>query len=246
MKKTQKKSSASKKERGILAVKTLVLLVLILIMTACTAAKEKPSVVQPITQPLAYQQPPPNYSNPGSIYSTSTYRSLYEDGRARRVGDIVVINVIESSTASQSANTETNRESTLDAGVSALFGVTSLFNVPIGANQPSLGISSTNDFEGDGSTNRNSNISATLAARVINVLGNGLMEIEAVREIKVNNETQFMVVTGLVRTRDISPDNTIASTQIANAKIEYYGEGVISAKQKPGWLIRFLDAISPF
>ncbi len=227
--------------------KTLALGISLLTLNACTAASESPQITQPVAQPLVYQEPAPHYNNPGSIYNASTYRSIYEDGRARRVGDIVVINVMETSFASQSADTTTNRETTMEAGITSLFGVTSLFNqIPIGAGEPGVGLDSSSEFEGDGSTNRTSSISATLAARVINVLGNGLMEIEAVREIKVNNETQYMVVTGLVRSRDISPTNTIDSTQIANAKIEYYGQGVISAKQKPGWLVRFLDAVSPF
>lgn len=215
-------------------------------LVGCSASSQSPQITQPVVQPMTYREPAPTYSNPGSIYSGNSYRSLYEDGRARRVGDIVTINVMENSTASQSATTSTTKESTANSGITSLFGMTSLFGVPIGGAAPLLGVASTNEFDGDGSTSRQNTISATLAARVINVLSDGNMHIEAVREIKVNNETQFMVVSGIIRTRDISTANTIASTQIANAKIEYYGQGILSEKQKPGWLIRFLDAISPF
>lgn len=214
----------------------------------CSAASQNPQVTQPVMQSMSYQEPAPQYNNPGSIYSANTYRSLYEDSRARRVGDIVTINVSETSSAEQTANTTTSRESDVSGGISSLFGFSKIgvggFSVPLGSDM--LGISSQNDFTGDGTTSRDNTISASLAARVINVLSNGNLEIEAVREIKVNSETQFMVVSGIIRTRDISASNTISSTQIANAKIELYGEGVLSAKQKPGWLVRFLDFISPF
>lgn len=219
-----------------------------LFVTGCSAASQNPQVTQPVMQSMTYREPAPQYNNPGSIYSANTYRSLYEDGRARRVGDIVTINISETSSASQTANTTTSRESDVSGGISSLFGFSKIgvgaFSVPLGSDM--LGISSENDFTGDGSTSRDNTITASLAARVINVLSNGNLEIEAVREIKVNEETQFMVVSGIIRTRDISASNTISSTQIANAKIEYYGQGVLSAKQKPGWLVRFLDFISPF
>ena len=221
------------------------LLILLGSLTGCSASSQSPAITQPIVQPMTYREPAPGYSNPGSLYSGNTYRSLYEDGRARRVGDIVTINVMENSTASQSATTSTKRESDVTGGISGLFGRTQLFGIPIG-DQPLIGVASTSDFDGDGSTSRDNTISATLAARVIGVLAGGNMQIEAVREIKVNDETQFMLVTGIVRTRDISTANTIASTQIANAKIEYYGQGILSAKQKPGWLVRFFDAVTPF
>lgn len=219
-----------------------------LFATGCSAASQSPEVTQPVMQSMSYREPVPQYNNPGSIYNANTYRSLYEDSRARRVGDIVTINISETSSASQTANTTTNRESDVSGGISSLFGFSKIgvggFSIPLGSDM--LGISSENDFTGTGSTSRNNTVTASLAARVINVLSNGNLEIEAVREIKVNAETQFIVVTGIVRTQDISASNTISSTQIANAKIEYYGQGVLSAKQKPGWLVRFLDFISPF
>ena len=214
-------------------------------LTGCSASSQSPEITQPVIQPMTYREPAPNYANPGSIYSGNSYRSLYEDGRARRVGDILTINVMENSTASQSATTSTKKETDVTGGITSLFGYNSLLNIPVGET-PLIGIASTSDFDGDGSTSRDNSISATLAARVINVLSDGNLQIEAVREIKINDETQFMLVTGIVRTRDISPANSIPSTQIANAKIEYYGQGILSAKQKPGWLVRFFDAVTPF
>lgn len=217
-----------------------------LCMSGCSAGREAPKVTQPVMQPAVYQEPAPTYDNPGSLYNPNQFRSIYEDGRARRVGDIVTINVIEQQSGSQEVTTDATRDNTHSLTVSALANRNSLFGIPIGASSPIFDASSSSDFSGDAESTRNSTITATLAARVINVLPDGNLQIEAVREITLNNETQFMVVTGIIRARDISASNTIASTQIANAKIEYYGQGVLSQKQKPGWLSRFLEMISPF
>lgn len=214
------------------------------LMTGCTGTRQAPKITQPVIQPQTYQEPA-TY-NPGSLYNPNQYRSLYEDGRARRVGDIVTINVIEQQSGTQEVTTDATRTNTTSTTIAALGKRNSFFGFPIGANNPLFEASSASDLQGDAETTRNNNITATLAARVINVLPDGNMEIEAVREITLNNETQYMVVTGLIRARDIAANNTIASTQIANAKIEYYGQGVLSQKNKPGWLTRFLEMISPF
>lgn len=215
-------------------------------MSGCSATKEAPKVTEPVMQPNYYQEPAPTYDNPGSLYNPNQYRSIYEDGRARRVGDIVTINIVEQQSGTQEVTTDASRDSRTSATFGALLGRNSLFGIPIGANSPIFDGTSTSDFQGDAETTRNNTITATLAARVINVLPDGNLQIEAVRETTLNNETQYMVVTGIIRARDITAQNTIASTQIANAKIEYYGQGVLSQKNKPGWLTRFLEMISPF
>lgn len=219
----------------------------VLALAGCTAAEQKPTIIQPVTQPMAYRDPAPTYSNPGSIFSDGDAQFLFDDHRARRVGDIVLVNVVESASAANEASTDTNRDSKSEYGVSALFGRTSipLFGGNVGSN-PVLGTKTKKEFSADGSTTRNNKVSATVAARVVNVLPDGLLRIEGARETKVNNETQYLVVAGLIRSRDVASDNSVLSTQIADAHISYYGQGVIADKQKPGWLTRLLDTIWPF
>lgn len=216
------------------------------VLSACGPSQN--SLVQPVPQPMAYQEPPAAYSNPGSLFSSSNARYLYEDSRARKVGDIVMVNIMEASSGSSTASTETDRESTQNMGITGFFGMEKIpiLGIPLDGGVPILETSSTREFSGSGSTSRENVVSATIASRVLNVMPDGLMHIEGVREIKVNNEIQYMMVAGLIRAQDISPTNTISSNQMANAKIEFYGEGIISDRQKPGWLTRFLDVISPF
>ena len=104
----------------------------------------------------------------------------------------------------------------------------------------------TNSFDGSGETSRDESMTASITARVIDVLPNGTLVIQGSREIKVNNENQRITLSGLIRPVDISPDNTILSSYVANARIEYSGSGSVSDKQRPGWLTRFVDFIWPF
>lgn len=97
-----------------------------------------------------------------------------------------------------------------------------------------------------GETKRESNLKAVVGVRVVKVLPNGIMQVEGAREMRINEETQILVVRGLIRPQDIQPDNTITSNYLANAKIEYFGQGVLADKQRPGWLTRILDNIWPF
>ncbi len=222
----------------------LALLCIAFSLSACTAAEEKPSPIMPITQPLSYNEPVQTYSNPGSLFQASTMVDLYQDSRARKVGDVVIINIVENNNASNSADTSSDKSTSRDLSVGALFGQNA---IPLlGAVGDSMvNYSASNDFSGSGSTSRSNTITATVAARVVKVMSDGLLHVEGIRETRVNNEKQYIVVRGLVRSRDINPDNTLLSTHLADAQIEYYGSGIVNDSQKPSWLARLVDSISP-
>jgi flagellar L-ring protein precursor FlgH len=224
-----------------------VIVSLVFLLGGCTAAQQQPTPIIPVVQPMAFQDPPPSYNNPGSIFDERNASMLFADSRARRVGDIVQVHVVESSSGTNTANTTSNRTSATEFSVNSLFGMSTmpLVNTPIGEG-PAVSTASTREFEGKGSTTRKNTVTATVAARVVNVMPDGLMRIEGVRETKVNSETQYLVVAGLIRSRDVAADNSIMSTQIADAHIEYYGKGIVSDRQKPGWLSRLLDTLWPF
>jgi len=103
-----------------------------------------------------------------------------------------------------------------------------------------------NDFEGSGETTRNGFLTATITARVVDVLGNGNLAIEGKREVVINEEKREILVQGIVRPRDLDYNNSVASSLIADAKIIYTGVGIVSEKQKPGWMARIVDAVWPF
>lgn len=227
---------------------------LALVLLAGCATSSKTPMPTPVLTPPVAEAPAPQ-DNPGSLFTPSDANYLYGDTRARNVGDVVIVEIVEVAKATNKADTTADRASSVEMGVTNWFGKNDARLLPFGpslglvgkvGDTPMIGASSSSKFEGTGETKRESNVSATLAARVVRVMPGGLMEVEGAREVKVNNETQVIVVRGLVRSQDISPSNTIASTHMADAKIEYYGQGVLADKQRPGWMTRLLDNIWPF
>lgn len=157
---------------------------------------------------------------------------LYADSRARAVNDLVTIHVIESVSGGGRADANLGKQSSISAGLDA-------FGYSPGALSAGFGTS----FEGGGSTARASELSAVLTARVAEVLPNGNLVLEGVREIDINGERQVIVLTGVVRPFDIGPHNVVASTAIGQMRIRYFGRGVIRDNLQPGWLVRFLSRI---
>ncbi len=179
---------------------------------------------------------------------------LYADSRARRVGDIVLIKIVENTKAKHKADTSAGKTSGIELGVSSFLGrgtfsplvVGSIAAGDVSEDTPLIGASSSSDLSATGETKRENYVTTTIGARVIQVLPNNILQIAGAREIRVNDETEYMVITGLVRSSDVLSDNSVLSTQLAESNISYFGKGVLADKQKPGWLTRLLDNLWPF
>jgi flagellar L-ring protein precursor FlgH len=173
---------------------------------------------------------------------------LFINPKARRIGDVVTIRIVEASSASNKADTNTARKSSLSAGIDGFFNAEKRFP----ADQPFFNPFSrvrgdlTSSFDGKGKTTRSGDLTAYITARIIGVLPNGNLTIAGTREVTVNNETQLISLMGIIRSRDISPENVILSTYISDAKIVYSGSGIVQDRQRPGWLTRIFDTIWPF
>ncbi|MEZ4598776.1 MAG: flagellar basal body L-ring protein FlgH [Syntrophotaleaceae bacterium] len=185
--------------------------------------------------------------SPGSLWTTSR-GSLFGDVKATQVGDILTVAIFEKASASREATTSTGRSSSMDAGIDNFFGLENNLAKLSSSIDPSklVGTSYENDFNGSGSTSRREDLVATLTTRVVEVYPNGNLRIEGGKTVTVNNEDQIIVLTGIVRPNDISPQNIVNSKNVLDAKIAYTGKGVISDKQKPGWMVRILDNVWPF
>ena len=216
-------------------------LLLPLLLAGCahqSAEVQTPSFDEQIPKPQM------NYAS-GSLWQASS-SGLAEDVKARRRGDIVTVVISEQASASKQASTGTSRSSSMSAGIPNLLG---LEKTPVKgwmdlANL--LNASFSSKFDGSGSTSRAETLQATMSTKVVEALPNGNLMIEGRRNVKVNNEDQIIMLTGTVRSRDVNADNTISSSLIADAKINYSGKGIISDRQKPGWLMNVLDAVWPF
>jgi len=183
--------------------------------------------------------------------------SIYEDRKARRVNDLVTINVVENIAGSGSAETKTSRESSADFGMTDLFGMNLDFNIhklPLingmykGANvfTPTVKGNASSSFDGKGDTSRAGKLLGIITAKVVEVMPNGTLVIESRKDLTINNEKQILVLRGMIRPDDVQPDNSIQSSYVADAEIFFVGNGVIQDKQKPGWLTRFFDQVWPF
>jgi len=184
--------------------------------------------------------------NPGgSLYSDSAQNLfLFRDFKARSVGDILTIQIEESSTAINSADTKTEKKGEVSLRFPSFFG---LENKTDSINFGSLlAGSGALNFAGKGSTSRTGQLEAFVSARVTQVFPNGDLCIEGVKEVTVNRERQVLRIRGIVRPRDVSANNVVLSTEIANMEVVFDGKGTVSDANKPGFLFKLFNWISLF
>ncbi|ADU65917.1 flagellar L-ring protein [Desulfurispirillum indicum S5] len=177
----------------------------------------------------------------GSLWSDTNVTSIYFlDQKARRINDIITVRVVESSSASNSGNVATSRDSSVN------MGVTSVLGKERGSLNPAVQANAGNSFAGSGQLQKADNITATVSTRIVKVLNNGNMVLRGKREIMIDNEKQMLFVSGVIRPEDIDADNTVMSSALADAQIMYTGSGALAASRKPGWGTTFLNTIWPF
>lgn len=234
-------------------------LALLLLTALCgcagPAATQTPTLVKPQgagpRMPASYLAPAPAE---GSLW-TAGGDLLFADVKARNIGDTVTIDIIENTSSSIDANTTADRSSSIDASIDSTLGyMQALYaknrylgrDLEGGLTGQLFKAQMDNEFEGKGTSDRSGRITASIGARVTEVLPNGDLVLFGRREMKVNNEVQFIVVSGVARPEDVDSDNRVKSVYLADARIEYYGQGVLADKQKPGWGTRVIDHIWPF
>ncbi len=219
------------------------LAVLPLLLQGCTSA---PAVSSKIVVPPL---PPPKTI--GSLWQEENGRAyLYEDLRAMRMGDVLTIKIVEKHKGSKSADTAAQRESTIENSLAGsgmgYLGIPGLRISDEARRGFGIDASSKNKFGGKGATSREGTLTGTISVIVTEVLPNGDLRIEGRRDVTVNSEKQLMTIAGIVRRVDVDTKNTVLSSAIADAKIEYSGLGVLDDVQRPGWLVRILDWVYPF
>jgi flagellar L-ring protein precursor FlgH len=222
-------------------------LFLIIILSIFSGCAEKRDLVQ--KDPPIYTAPPQPSPAKGSIWvGESASNTLFADKKARYVNDIVTIVISEVSQGTNKASTDTSRSSDSTAGIDAFLGLDHSIlsrNAGMGS-KIEIGGSSSSNLKGTGNTTRGGQLEAVITARVIRVLDNGNLVIEGRRQLTVNEEDQYIIITGVIRPEDISSDNSIASQYIADARIVYTGQGIINDKMRPGWMTRIVDWVWPF
>lgn len=170
----------------------------------------------------------------GSLWNEDS-SSLYVDFKARKVGDLLTIVVLESTVAAAKAETKTSKSES----ASTTAGIGPLLKIFL----PELGASGKADSSGTGSTTRSGSLTTRLSVVVVEALPNGVLKVEGTRSVQINGETQRLVLTGLVRIKDIRADNTVFSTQVANAQIQFEGKGPIGSRQREGLITKLFKLL---
>ncbi|HEX3698109.1 MAG TPA: flagellar basal body L-ring protein FlgH [Polyangia bacterium] len=167
---------------------------------------------------------------------------LFTDARALRVNDLVVVKIEEVADAKRSANTDLTRESDSSAQITAFLGLLSKLK----GIDPSIGGASTGHLKADGQSGRSEYLTATVPAVVRKVLSNGNLFVEGHRVVLVNAEEQHFYISGVVRPIDIDQENSVKSSMVADAEIEFVGSGVLTDNQHQGWFQRYFGWLWPF
>ena len=181
----------------------------------------------------------------GSLWPADDHVFFYADKKALRMGDILTVRIIESTQANNTADTDLSRNSSASASLSTFFGKKKFLNL-FKLSEDLLATTSENSHQGAGVTTRSGQLTATMTAVVREVLPNGNLVVQGTREVLVNHEQQFMTLTGVVRPQDVSRDNIVLSTQLADANISIGGLGVVADKQRSGWGTWLFDLVWPF
>ncbi len=188
--------------------------------------------------------PGQSQSTPGSTYSeTGRYSDLASDLRARRVGDTITIIVSDRLNATSEGRSASSRQSSANSSISSLLGKPS----PLSALANLATLTGTTKLDGTGSTNRSNVLTSTLSGRVVEVLPNGDLVVQATKEIAVNSEKHHLAVRGIVRWNDVSANNHVRSDRIGMMSIQLNGKGLVSDSiRRPNIVYRILMGILPF
>ena len=172
----------------------------------------------------------------GAIYHPSSHRGLFEDRRARLVGDLLTIQIQEKTTARSSSNSSVDRKGSVDGSISRLPFVPQTSSL-----MPKLGVAgeSSNTFEGKGATGSENLFTGTITVTVVEVLPNGNLVVSGEKQVGINQNVETLRFSGVVNPATVQPGNTVPSAQVADARLEVRGTGDIDRAQTTGWLSRF-------
>jgi flagellar L-ring protein FlgH len=216
------------------------------VLAGCDTVSETLNKRPPVdvAQPTAVRPPdmPVAHVNNGSLFHTSQYRPLFENHRARLVGDTITVQIVEKISATQKSTSSIDKSGAVSGAVTAIPGLSANSFTPTRA---SVGATSSNTFAGKGSTENSNDFAGTITATVIEVLPNGHLVISAEKQIGVNHNVDVLRFSGQIDPLSIQPGNSVASAQIANVRIEHRGKGQTADAQGIGWLGRFFLNVLP-
>jgi flagellar L-ring protein precursor FlgH len=203
-----------------------------LLLGACATVSPRVSFEDARPQPVPIPQPQ-GMPSEGAIFSDGAGIALFEDAKARNIGDLVTILLIERTQAQKSAETSTTKDSSVDVTDITVLGRS------VGVN---TGINGSRSSAGSGESKQSNQLSGSLTAVVVGRLPNGLLQVRGEKQIELNQGSETMFIDGVVRPIDILANNTVSSDRVANARVSYKGRGALADANAQGWLSRFFNS----
>ena len=214
-------------------------------LAGCNSTPQPPAQANdPAFAPVIPDIPREQITEDGALFRPYMANSLYSDVTARRVGDIITVTLSENTAASKTADTTTAKSTGVDVQpITGLGGDT----INLGSQSIQFGLNSSNDFTGNAQANQSNSLSGAISVTVVDVMPNQNLVIRGEKWLTLNQGDEYIRLTGIIRPADISPENEIVSTKIANARIQYSGTGSFAQAQEKGWLTRFFSSdVWPF
>lgn len=227
---------------------SLILMTAVSMLTGCSLMTPAPKVQQPMTMRPPEPMIIPAAQTNGGIYQAAfnfqgggRYTPLFEDRRARGLGDTIIVTLNEKTNASKKTGSNAQRDGGIELSVPSFLGLPfkSVFQ------DLDLEAKSSNKFDGKGESSSNNNFTGTITVTVIDVLPNGNLLVSGEKQVGINQGHEFIRLSGVINPINIMR-NTVSSVQVADARIEYRGSGYLDEAQTMGWLSRFFMTISPF
>lgn len=208
-------------------------------VTGCVSTTPGTAVHQPMS--LRPESKDVAAQGNGAIFNVASSRPLFEDRRARFVGDTLTINIVEKTQASKKSDTKAERSQSMDVSVPTVV------NLPFkGVQGITLGVESGNKFDGSGSNTSSNDFISTITVTVIDVYPNGNLLVSGEKQLGLKDGEEFIRFSGVVNPNTVTGANTVQSTQVADARMEFKANGSLDSANTPGWLTRIFLNVLPF
>lgn len=225
--------------RRTVTIRSILLLLAVALLAGCNSAPKRDPAYAAVP-PAAI---PPVPRGNGAIYQAGFERAWFENLRARRVGDILVVNLVEETEASHENSGSLSKDNSTSIANPTLFGKA----LGLGSLTLDQSLSSSSSFSGDGDNEQKNELTGSITVMVTEVLANGYMRVRGEKRIGMTGGNEYIRVSGIVRPEDIDTRNTVESTRIADATLVYVGDGQVSKASQMGWLAKFfISALMPF
>ncbi len=221
----------------------IITLIPVIMLSGCVQNPVQPNDPRfsPVTANTLRPPPPVN----GSIFQEGFANNLWEDQRARRIGDIITVLLQENTTSSKTNSTSITKDSSNESPAPSIFGTTPSFTLPGSDSNMDLSsdFESNRAFSGAADADQSNNLSGSITVTVSDVMPNGVLVVRGEKWLTLGQGEEYIRITGLIRPSDINPDNTVVSTKMADARITYAGRGALADSGKMGWMSKFFNSI---